>query len=341
MLRKQILKSIIGTLACVCVLLGNSVVSFAGTEQESTQSLSSALMNKQSGYSVMYGNYSSQKEAENAVSDIMKALDAPSYFNETNLYVQNSIVLNGDTYAVYCEIKQYRNIDDVDWENLVSSFELDGLTDLQKMIWVHEWICNTLTYDIGQSRTLSECLASGKAKCDEYAMIYSRILTELGIECRCVDGLVDGTNSGHMWNLVKVGGEWYFCDLTADDETDSYDNFLRGLNDDVFLMNHDKYMNGSRLCNGIKDFSGYRISKSNYFYYTDTCFDRSYDLSDLPNVSVRASKKASFKQITLSGKHYTKNKSVIKTRNTPGVFYGRVKDDDGFSRMYLVQVYKN
>lgn len=339
MLKKQMIKFMIGTLTCVCVSLSGMVTSFASVEQDASRQLSVALSGKQNGYSTVYGNYSSLTEAESAIRVTMKDLDAPSYFNETNLYVQNSIVLNGNAYAVYSEIKSYRDIDDVDWKSLVSTFRLDGMTNLQKIIWVHEWICNKLSYDIGKDRTLSKCLSSGKAKCDEYAMIYAGILNELGIECRCVDGLVDGTNSGHMWNLVKVGDLWYFCDLTADDETDTYDNFLRGSKDDVFLMEHSKYMKGSRLCNGVADFSGYAISKRNYFYYTDTSFDNTYDLSDLPDVSFRAAKKASMKQVSLNGACYSRKNSVVKTRHLPGVVYGNVRDTDGVSRRYLVQVY--
>lgn len=339
MLQNRFYRYLIGALTCACVSFSSIFTAYAGVEEDAVLQLSDAFSNKQNGYSTLYGNYSTLNEAEDAMSDTMKMLDAPSYFNETNLYVQNSIVMNGSAYAIYSEIKEYRDIDDVDWKTLVSTFKIDKLTKLQKMIWVHEWLCDKLTYDLGKNRTLSECLSSGKAKCDEYSMLYAGILNELGIECRCVDGLVNDTASGHMWNLVMVGNQWYFCDLTADDETDSYDNFLRGAADDVFLMDHSKYMKGSRLCNGIADFSGYPISKKNYFYYTDTSFDRTYDLADLPDVSKRAANKASFSQIHLFGRAYTKNGSKIKTRNIPGVMCGTVRDADGVLRKYLVQVY--
>lgn len=339
MLHNRFFKYLIGALTCACVSLTSITSASAGVVDDAARQLSDALSTGRNGYSSIYGNYASLAEAEDALSETMELVDAPSYFNETNLYVQNSIVMNGSAYAVYSEIKAYRDIDDVDWASLVSSFKIDKLTKLQKIIWVHEWLCNKLTYDLGKDRTLSTCLTTGKAKCDEYAMLYAGILNELGIECRCVDGVVNGTLSGHMWNLVRVGDLWYFCDLTADDATDSYDNFLRGSCDDVFLMEHSKYMKGSRLCNGIADFSGYAISKKNYFYYTDTSFERVYDLADLPDVSRKSANKASFNQVHLSGRAYTKKNSMIKTQSVSGVAYGSVRDADGILRKYMIQVY--
>lgn len=40
------------------------------------------------------------------------------------------------------------------------------------------------------------------------------ILCNLGIECYCVDGTAGGGN--HTWNVVKLGGEYYYVDLTWD-----------------------------------------------------------------------------------------------------------------------------
>lgn len=39
-----------------------------------------------------------------------------------------------------------------------------------------------------------------------------------------------------MWNLVKLDGKWYYCDVSMDDETGSMDYFMKGYADDAFYV---------------------------------------------------------------------------------------------------------
>ena len=56
-------------------------------------------------------------------------------------------------------------------------------------------------------------LLEGKCVCAGYAEILRNVLACRGIECICVH------SKNHVFNQVKIGGKWYYCDLT--NSTDS------------------------------------------------------------------------------------------------------------------------
>jgi hypothetical protein len=51
--------------------------------------------------------------------------------------------------------------------------------------------------------------------CDGYAHTYGLLLSIAGIESRFVIGKTDGIE--HIWNLVKLNGQWTHIDVTYDD----------------------------------------------------------------------------------------------------------------------------
>lgn len=52
--------------------------------------------------------------------------------------------------------------------------------------------------------------------CDGYAWAFKTLMDEAGIECSCVTGfLKDDMSLGHMWNLVKIDGQYYHVDVTT------------------------------------------------------------------------------------------------------------------------------
>jgi len=61
--------------------------------------------------------------------------------------------------------------------------------------------------------------------CESYSKAFAYILNRLGVETLSIPGgTPEGLDagSGHMWNVVKVSGKWYYCDLTFD-ELDTLD----------------------------------------------------------------------------------------------------------------------
>ena len=86
----------------------------------------------------------------------------------------------------------------------------------------HDEIIRRTAYASGRymSDTAVGALVYGYADCDGYADALYLLCNLAGVECHYQhgEGIVDPANSGpHMWNLVKLDGQWYFTDVTWDD----------------------------------------------------------------------------------------------------------------------------
>lgn len=98
--------------------------------------------------------------------------------------------------------------------------ELKKPTEYESVKTVHDYICESVTYDYAYKNYLDlEGFRDGTMVCNGYSMAMFNLLTNMGIDCRIVTGMAnskDGTEN-HAWNVVKVDGEWYNIDATWDD----------------------------------------------------------------------------------------------------------------------------
>ncbi len=106
---------------------------------------------------------------------------------------------------------------------LKSCDSYDEYCDYDKELWIHDYIAGTTVYDEQSANryTAYGALVDGKAVCEGYARAFQLMLRELGIESCTVTGSSDGKTVDHMWNAVKLEGQWYQVDLTWDDFGDS------------------------------------------------------------------------------------------------------------------------
>jgi len=137
------------------------------------------------------------------------------------------------TYTVtyYTTAEQEAEVD-VAVEELLTSLELDGLSDYEQLVKIYDWICENVVYDYygwGEYKhTAHAAIIGGKAVCQGYASLLYRLLLTRGIDCRVISG--DG-GGPHGWNIVNLDG-WYFdVDSTWDasyaQEDMAYAYFLR------------------------------------------------------------------------------------------------------------------
>ncbi len=78
----------------------------------------------------------------------------------------------------------------------------------------------------GCVHTAYGALVNGRAVCDGYSKAYQYLLYQVGILSHVATGT--GNGGGHAWNLVRLDGDWYYTDLTWDDNKDGpvfYGNF--------------------------------------------------------------------------------------------------------------------
>jgi hypothetical protein len=105
--------------------------------------------------------------------------------------------------------------------------------DFEKVLFLHDYLVLTTAYDkdnldhylatgnvLNQlSHTAFGALVSGKAVCDGYAKAYLHLLKRAGITSVFVVGDLKSGNQTvpHTWNLVRLGGNWFHVDVTAND----------------------------------------------------------------------------------------------------------------------------
>ncbi len=87
----------------------------------------------------------------------------------------------------------------------------------EQVLYIHDVIVNRCTYtDNGEEyiRGVDGVLLNGRALCEGYSKTFAYLCQLMGIESFCVIGDSDGP---HMWNMVKLSGDWYYMDTTFDD----------------------------------------------------------------------------------------------------------------------------
>ena len=99
-------------------------------------------------------------------------------------------------------------------------------SDAEKIKYVHNRITNSISYrfetecteeNAGYVRT-TYALATHEGVCEAYSRSMQLILNKLGIDCVLVHGIQSsGEPEAHMWNAVKLDGEWSVVDATWDD----------------------------------------------------------------------------------------------------------------------------
>lgn len=88
-------------------------------------------------------------------------------------------------------------------------------SDLQKELALYRYITENTDYDFeslksGSRTDMYTTLIEGKAICYNYAAALKYLLNRVGIEAHTV------SNIAHAWNIVKIDGEYYHLDATAE-----------------------------------------------------------------------------------------------------------------------------
>lgn len=136
--------------------------------------------------------------------------------------------------------------------------------DREKLI--HDYILTHLQYDtVAASQNLPVdailphaydiygAAVEGKAVCEGYAKLFQYLCYRTGINAAQISGTANG--GGHMWNAVKLDGDWYEIDVTWDDGDDEL-LYYRYFNLTHSQMAQDHTADASKnpfpQCNGTK-----------------------------------------------------------------------------------------
>lgn len=181
-------------------------------------------------------------------------------FNQCEVVDQKVINL----YPVY---EYYRAKTTDPYEQVVSSIlsNLNNkMTDLEKILYIHDWMVLNIEYDYEnfingsipeEAFEAKGALVNKKAVCNGYALAFKDLMNRIGVE----NVLVSSNYLNHIWNQVKIDGNWYHVDVTWDDPVPDikgqvyHDNFLVS-EQAIIEANHEKI-----------DWTGYRPTNSNKY----------------------------------------------------------------------------
>ena len=110
--------------------------------------------------------------------------------------------------------------------------------DYEKLKYVHDWIVNNTAYikdDTDYETEADGPVVYGTAICEGYAKAFMYFAQSMGFDCVCVIGYA---GVPHMWNMVKLDGEWYHVDVTWDDPVRS--DGKQVLRDTYFLISDEE-----------------------------------------------------------------------------------------------------
>jgi transglutaminase-like putative cysteine protease len=125
---------------------------------------------------------------------------------------------------------------------VVLSLINNDMTEYEKVKAIYFYLCDNIMYDhqaasddkngieskiSRDAQTIVGGLLNNKAVCAGISRSFQYLLYQIGIPCYVVTGTL---NTGlHGWNILKIDGEWYYADLTAD--------IVSERNSDIFLYN--------------------------------------------------------------------------------------------------------
>lgn len=159
----------------------------------------------------------------------------------------------------------------------------DGMTDYEKALAIHDWICLNVSYDtyglntvdsnnyLGYFHFIESALLYNLGVCDAYAKTFALMCSLENVECIVIDGSTDKTDrdhTGHAWNKVHIDingdeqKEWFTIDCTWDDATSGTEEYLKH----QYFMIPDSYLT-ERYEDGDYPISNYNEYDSFYNFY--------------------------------------------------------------------------
>lgn len=177
---------------------------------------------KNNNYKIDLSNYDiSVNEIDAVVQELLN--NNPTLYNVTfdTCTISGDIVL--ELYPLYQTAKTRSTTDQYETvvQEILSGITND-MTDLEKIVYLHEWLVLNVEYDYdnyqngtipNESYTAYGALVNGIAVCQGYSEAYKDLLDRLGFD----NILVSSDALNHVWNQVYLDGYWYYIDATWDD----------------------------------------------------------------------------------------------------------------------------
>lgn len=129
--------------------------------------------------------------------------------------------------------------------------------------YFHDYICENVVYDdeAENCNNIYGAFVNKRALCQGMAKAFSYLCGKVGIETLTVTGDADGI--AHMWNMVKIGNEWYHIDTTYDNaESATYGRYVRY---DYFCLDDETIYSKRDIYETDYDYPNADATRCNYY----------------------------------------------------------------------------
>lgn len=122
------------------------------------------------------------------------------------------------------QVEEMNNLAESEAKRIISKIPKDA-DDYDKLLYIHDWLVKNVQKDTQAeyAATIYGTLIKRTALCEGYAKTFSYLCNLMNIENIIVTGQTD---VAHMWNMVKLGENWYHVDVTWDDVSIDMPDFV-------------------------------------------------------------------------------------------------------------------
>ena len=153
------------------------------------------------------------------------------YTDEFSIYNYENAKFTYWTYGTKKRVKiviSYKmSVDEINAVNnyadeIINSNGLRNMSQYDAVKFVHDYLINNFKYNVNEN-SIYTMIQNGQTNCYGYTIMNYIILNRLGIEVRTTYGTM---NNSHIWNTVRLDGQWYYEDITWDTVNKGTDYFL-------------------------------------------------------------------------------------------------------------------
>lgn len=159
-------------------------------------------------------------------------------------------------------------------DRIVTSVE--GLNTFETLKTFHDYIITHCDYEKsgGNYSNAYGALVEGKAVCEGYSRAFKYLCDMVNIPCELVFGTAE---ISHMWNLVRIDGQWYHIDVTWDDPENKGGDYV-GYG---YFNVSDSQISITHTIEDISEVPSATATDMNYYKYYGLCAYTSEELYNL------------------------------------------------------------
>lgn len=223
--------------------------------------------------------------------------------------------------SIFSKSEQQKALDQLNKKvfNVISQIPYNS-SDYEKEMFIHDYLVDNCSYSKKRNYnqnvfTAYGCLIDGEAVCEGYSRATQLLMCAAGFECRPVIG--SRGNEPHMWNVVKLGNDWYHIDVTWENKDSMQKYKYFNLNDELIKKDH-------KIAVSLKDDPKDYYKKPSYNFILPKCNSLKDNYFEKNAVKVQ-------KYENLQDDTIVKKLVQLKNRGE-NILYIKISDDVGFEK---------